>query len=111
MTHFSVNVLTEDQLHISHRFARSGAENKWTGIVYTRGEHGVPIIQDSLVSFESAVESRVEAGDHTIIIGRVLKLHGPANAEPLLFYASAYRKIGQVEGHAAGDLVLLSWGL
>ena len=111
MTHFSVNVLADEQRHISDRFARSGAESKWSDLSYYLGEHGVPIIDGALASFECSVYTRIEAGDHAIVLGRVLKIHGPSDAEPLLFHASRYRKIGPAEGHAPGDIVLLGWGL
>ena len=111
MTHFSANILQENQRSISDRFARSSQGSKWEGVRFALGEYGVPVIEDALASFECAVEDRVEAGDHTIVIGRVLRIHGLQMAEPLLFYRSQYRRIRELEHSGTSDAVFLGWGL
>jgi flavin reductase (DIM6/NTAB) family NADH-FMN oxidoreductase RutF len=111
MTHFSANILQENQRSISDRFARSGQGSKWEGVRFRLGEHGVPLIEDALASFECSVQDRVEAGDHTIVIGRVLRIHALQMAEPLLFYRSQYRRIRELDDSGAPDAVFLGWGL
>lgn len=111
MRHFSANILTERQRPISDRFARSQTGSKWDGLSYHLGAHGVPVIDDALASFECAVEHRIEAGDHLIVLGRVLKIHGPHEAEPLVFHRSRYRMLDQAGAEAAAEHALLGWGL
>jgi flavin reductase (DIM6/NTAB) family NADH-FMN oxidoreductase RutF len=107
MTHFSVNVLGEEQRAVSDRFARSVQGNKWVGVPYHLGEHAVPVIEDALASFECVVENRVEAGDHTIVIGRVLRIHGPRDKKPLIFHASRYGSLSPEE--VPGPEEILGW--
>jgi flavin-dependent trigonelline monooxygenase, reductase component len=111
MTHFSANILQENQRSISDRFARSGQGSKWEGVRFQLGEYGVPLIEDALASFECSVQDRVEAGDHTIVIGRVLRIHALQMAEPLLFYRSQYRRIRELDDSSAPDALFLGWGL
>ena len=41
-SHFAVNVLASDQMDLSQRFAKSGAE-KFDGVCWTRGKGDVPL--------------------------------------------------------------------
>jgi flavin reductase (DIM6/NTAB) family NADH-FMN oxidoreductase RutF len=111
MTHFSVNILTEEQRTLSDRFARPTTNGKWDGVSFYLGEHGVPVLEDALASFECAVEHRIDAGDHSIVIGRVLAIHGPCEQEPLVFYRSRYRALATNRYQAAEELMLLGWGI
>ena len=109
MTHFSVNVLGEEQQALSHRFARPGRGGKWRGVPYVLGEHGVPVIEAALASFECAVENRFDAGDHAIVLGRVLRIQGPRLGRPLLFHGSRYGRLAPEET-PSGDEAILGWG-
>jgi 3-hydroxy-9,10-secoandrosta-1,3,5(10)-triene-9,17-dione monooxygenase reductase component len=109
MTHFSVNVLTEEQQAIADRFARSTQGSKWQGLTYHLGEQGVPVIDDALASFECAVEHRMEAGDHAIVLGRVLHIHGPLDKEPLIFHRSRYRVLKAPKTPSSRKPLLLDW--
>lgn len=111
MRHFSVNILTEKQRPVSDRFARSSMGSKWDGIAHRVGGYGVPIIDDALASLECAVEQRFEAGDHTIVLGRVLRIYGPHDAEPLVFHRSRYRTLEPSGAAAAVEHAFLGWGL
>lgn len=109
MTHFSVNVLGEEQQALSHRFARSGRGGKWRGVPYVPGGHGLPVIEAALACFECAVENRFEAGDHAIVLGRVLRIHGPSAGRPLLFHGGRYGRLAPEET-PFGDEAILGWG-
>jgi flavin reductase (DIM6/NTAB) family NADH-FMN oxidoreductase RutF len=88
-SHFSVNVLAEDQVEISQRFARAGGD-KFTGLRYTEGLAQIPLIPGSLAQLECATEARHDGGDHVIIIGRVLRIAW-RDGEPLVFHRGRYR--------------------
>ncbi len=91
---FAVNVLAEEQLDVSRGFARPGVDGM-LGVPHRPGASGAPILRDAVAWLECAVHERIEGGDHTIYIGRVLAVDVQRpEAAPLLFYAGAYRRLG-----------------
>ena len=111
-THFSASVLRRDNRAVSERFAHAGA-GKWQGVKFRLGETGVPLLEGAIANFECEVEARHEAGDHLIVVGRVLKLHCAEHDEPLIFFRSHYRHLAPLSGaeDAAGEPAFLVWGL
>ena len=92
-THFGINVLTEHQRELSERFARKG-EDRFNGIVWKRGETGVPLIPGVLAAIECSVHQRILSGDHDIFVGLMVRAH-LTEGEPLIYYASRYRALRQ----------------
>ena len=94
---FGVNVLAADQRELSDFFARSStdAETPMGGWPYRTGSTGAPILEGALAWFECRVADWFPGGDHSIVVGEVvdLALERP-DAEPLLFHAGAYRRLG-----------------
>ncbi|MBM4416227.1 MAG: flavin reductase [Chloroflexi bacterium] len=91
---FALNVLAEDQLEVSRAFAQPGVDGM-LGVPYRSGAHGAPLLRDAVAWLECAVHERLEGGDHTIYLGRVLALDiQRPEVAPLLFYAGAYRRLG-----------------
>jgi 3-hydroxy-9,10-secoandrosta-1,3,5(10)-triene-9,17-dione monooxygenase reductase component len=86
---FCANVLTEDQEEISRVFATSGAD-KFRGIGWRASETGSPILQDVLAWIDCRIEARHDAGDHDIIVGRVVDLEAAPRGRPLLAYRGGY---------------------
>jgi flavin reductase (DIM6/NTAB) family NADH-FMN oxidoreductase RutF len=89
--YFGVNVLSHAQEHLSRRFAAAESD-RFDGIGFTRGEHGVALLDDALAHLECKVEARHEAGDHTIYVALVeqARVH---TAQPLLYYRGGYATI------------------
>ena len=80
--HFAVHVLSADQAHLSDAFTRGG--QGFEGLARLVNEDGVPILPGTLARFECRQQIQHDAGDHTLIIGRVLRVaHRPG--EPLCF--------------------------
>lgn len=91
---FAVNILAEDQLELSRYFARAGIEDMGE-VEYHSAVTGAPIIDGVLGWFDCAVHERLDGGDHTIYVGRVLELSlERPEAKPLLFYAGGYHRLG-----------------
>jgi flavin reductase (DIM6/NTAB) family NADH-FMN oxidoreductase RutF len=67
--HFIVHVMGEDQLKLAQHFARQG--NGFDAIDWQRSEDGAPILEGCLARFECRAVAAHDAGDHTIIVGRV----------------------------------------
>ncbi|WP_313135463.1 flavin reductase family protein [Paracoccus jeotgali] len=69
---FSVHVLAEDQKHLADRFTRGGAQ--FEGLAHDLSPEGVPQIPGTLTRFDCALETVHDAGDHSLVIGRVLRV-------------------------------------
>ena len=69
---FTVNVLHQDQMTLAAHFAQSRCENKLAGIDWSQKRTGAPVLAECLAYFECVVASRCAAGDHEIIVGRVI---------------------------------------
>jgi len=88
---FGINVLNENQRPLSDHFARKG-HDRFQGVAWTPGQTGAPLIYDALAAIECQLEQRVTVGDHDIFIGRMVAAK-VTEAAPLLYFASAYRKL------------------
>jgi 4-hydroxyphenylacetate 3-hydroxylase, reductase component len=86
---FTVSILGSEHREVSVRLARPG-EHSLDGIALLKTELGPPGLADSLAVFECATEKRLEAGDHTIFLGRVLRFYRPSESAPLVFFRGRY---------------------
>ncbi len=96
---WAVSVLAESQRHIAGRFAMKGRISDrllFEDIPYVRGEvSGAPLVGGALATLELRTEQRVPAGDHTLVVGRVLTARLPsADGGPLLHFRGRYRHLG-----------------
>jgi flavin reductase (DIM6/NTAB) family NADH-FMN oxidoreductase RutF len=93
---FTVNVLQEDDLEVARHFGtHSGREgDKLAGMVWRPGRSGAPILARALAYFECEVTGSLPAGDHEVVLGRVVDggLVSPA-AVPL-----TYGQTGDMDG-------------
>jgi flavin reductase (DIM6/NTAB) family NADH-FMN oxidoreductase RutF len=92
---FTVSILASGQKAVSARLAGAG-EHRLDGIALIETELGPPALADSLAVFECALESVQDAGDHAILIGRVLRFarHEKAGA-PLVYFRGNYGALAQ----------------
>ncbi|MFF8607908.1 flavin reductase family protein [Streptomyces sp. NPDC015346] len=95
---WAVSVLSESQRHVAGRFAMKGRVSDrllFADIPYTRGEEsGAPLVGGALATLECRTESRVVAGDHTLVIGRVLTASFPSpEGAPLTYFKGKYRHL------------------
>jgi flavin reductase (DIM6/NTAB) family NADH-FMN oxidoreductase RutF len=96
---WGVSVLAESQLQVAGRFAMKGRLSDrllFDDLAHERGEVcGAPLVTGALATLECRTEQRVEAGDHTLVIGHVLKT-GLADqvAGPLTYFRGRYRHLG-----------------
>lgn len=85
---FVVNILADDQLDISNRFARGGAD-KFAGLPVTPGLGGLPLIPGCAAYLECRRVSSFAGGDHTVFIGQVERIERNARP-PLAFGGGRY---------------------
>ncbi|MGV9428090.1 flavin reductase family protein [Streptomyces sp. NPDC003656] len=96
---WAVSVLADHQRQIAGRFSMKGRISDrllFADLDLTRGEAtGAPLVSGALATLECRTEQRVLAGDHTLVIGRVLTAHVPsAEGNPLLYFRGRYRHLG-----------------
>ncbi len=96
---WAVSVLAESQRHIAGRFAMKGRISDrllFEDIPYVRGAmSGAPVIGGALAALECRTEQTVRAGDHTLVIGRVLTATVPSgDGAPLAYFRGRYRQLG-----------------
>jgi len=96
--HFGVNVLSEGQELLSAAFARSSSGDKFVGIAFEVGDTGCPFLADCLTHLECAREAVHDAGDHLIVVGRVLRLAQRAEGRPLLYFRGRYARLDEAQG-------------
>lgn len=85
---FAINILAEDQIGISKRFATSGID-KFDGVQTSTGLGGVPLIQGCAAHLECVREASFPGGDHSVFIGRVERMASGAR-KPLVFGGGRY---------------------
>jgi flavin reductase (DIM6/NTAB) family NADH-FMN oxidoreductase RutF len=90
---FAVNILGEHQEETCRRFgARSG--DRFEGVGWTTGKTGSPILHEAIAYVDCIIDAEHEAGDHVIVVGRVVDLGQPAEGGPLLFWRGGYARLG-----------------
>lgn len=91
---FTVNVLSDTQMELAERFGRPGIADRLKGINWIQKSSGAPILCDALSYFECEVSHESAAGDHVLVIGRVIDgdLLNPAKT-PM-----NYRDTGEMDG-------------
>ncbi|HWO67403.1 MAG TPA: flavin reductase family protein [Umezawaea sp.] len=87
--HFCVNVLAEGQRAVSTVFGTGGAD-KFDTVAWTPSSTGAPVLDGALTWVDCTVEAVHEAGDHHVVIGRVVDLGEHRDERPLLFFRGRY---------------------
>lgn len=70
---YTVSILGAGQEDIAHRFTRGTPAERFAGLPATRLATGRLVIDHAVAWFDCALENAVEAGDHDVLIGRVLE--------------------------------------
>ena len=89
---FVVNILSEEQRSLSGKFA-SKREDKFEGLSWNTAKSGSPVFEESTAWLDCALHDRIEAGDHTVLIGWVLA-HAHSPRTPLGYYSGTYVTFG-----------------
>lgn len=98
---YVINVLTEDQRHISNQFA-SKVPDKFAGIDTRAEATGSPVIADTAAWFDCVPHEVVDAGDHIVLIGQVQAFGGNQN-NPLGYHKGSYITFGLAQEAVAAS--------
>ena len=85
--HFAIHVLDAHQQDICNGFTKD--KHAFDALDWTTGANDVPLIDGCLARFECTLEAEHDAGDHTIVVGRVTKA-AVRDGLPLLFQAGRF---------------------
>ena len=85
---FVVNVLAAGQEELSRRFA-DPHDDRFDGVRYRATPDGTVYLDGVLAHIECRRETLHEAGDHTIVVGRVVG-GGAREGEPLVYFRGGY---------------------
>lgn len=99
---FVVNILSEGQVDVSNRFARSGPD-RFDGVAVTPGIDGVPLIAGCAAYLECRTEATYPGGDHLLFLGRVERIVN-ASLKPLAFGAGKYMVVHPYDNAMNTDL-------
>jgi flavin reductase (DIM6/NTAB) family NADH-FMN oxidoreductase RutF len=94
---FSVNVLKKRQTEMAAHFGRPAHADKLAATEWTPGRADTPLLRDALAWFECEVVGEHPAGDHILVLGKVIggRLLD-SEAEPM-----TYRETGAMDGASA----------
>jgi flavin reductase (DIM6/NTAB) family NADH-FMN oxidoreductase RutF len=90
---FAINILGE-HAEGTARFFADNVRLKGPEFVegaYHIGVSGAPLLNEAVAYLEATVHSTLDAGDHTVIVGKVTALEVRSDAEPLIYFRSGYR--------------------
>lgn len=113
---FCANVLTDGQRDLARQFA-SQVPDKFEGVTWsplppagTPLLQGPPLLAGALAWVDASVETVHDAGDHYVVIGRVLDLGTDAVLDPpLLFYRGRFTITEPESGTPELIDTLLAW--
>ncbi len=102
---FGVNILGEDSQALSDCFAGAPSplpRSAFCNAPYALGKAGLPVLEGAIAYLSCTVERVIEAGDHTIYLGRVVETFCRDDVGwPLLYFRRRYLSI---ERAATADL-------
>lgn len=84
---FAVHVLAADQLTLSRHFTQP--DHHFGDLDTSTSPEGTPLLEGTLARFECLTEATHDAGDHVIVIGRVIRARFRDGA-PLVFSQGRY---------------------
>lgn len=102
---FAINILAEHQKEISNTFARP-VEDRFAAVSWRKEKTGAPVLSDVCAWFDCDLEQAIDAGDHAILLGRVVAFD--VTPEPGLgYYRGSYFTPGKSSLDVAGGPAVL----
>ena len=92
---FCVNVLAEDQQHISALFA-SPSDDRFEQVDWRPCNGGSPIIKGAISWFGCERHDVIDAGDHVILVGKVVE-YETSSRSPLIYCSGSYVEFGLLQ--------------
>lgn len=94
---FAVNILAEPQRDLAQEFCRPDRPEGAAAMLRLSAEEGVTgnaVLPAAEACLECVLDAEYGAGDHTLLIGRVVALsQGPSTPDPLLFHQGRFGRL------------------
>ena len=68
---FCINVLSKESVDLMRQFKNTDWKKKFDAINYKLSPSGLPVLDECIGYLDFALESSIDAGDHTLFIGRI----------------------------------------
>ncbi len=95
---YAVNFLADDQKAVSDRFAgKVQLKDRFEGLKFTKGVAGAPIIDGVRAVLECRAWKVYGGGDHSILVGEVVRARTLNSKRPLVYYSQQYTTTGPAE--------------
>lgn len=103
---WAVSMLSEDQVDLARYAARHrhpGSRDDLSPWPHRRGVGGAPVLTGGVSLVECLPYAEHEAGDHLVVIGRVVAVEVRPDRRPLLYVDRRYRAEGDDRGRGGRD--------
>ena len=92
---FAINILGEQGEGTARFFADNARLDgpEFQEGAYHLGVTGSPLLEEATAYLEATLDATLEAGDHTVMVGRVRALKVVRDTAPLIYYRSGYRSL------------------
>ncbi|SOD71414.1 flavin reductase (DIM6/NTAB) family NADH-FMN oxidoreductase RutF [Jatrophihabitans sp. GAS493] len=87
-----VSVLAADHHEVARRLSARAAE-RFDQVGWEESANGAVFIDGSALRLECSIENEVRAGDHDIVLLRVIAVQSYPEVAPLVFHASRFRRL------------------
>lgn len=87
---YSISILTKNQSSLADLWAKGGPGQNSLAMSQFDGE--TLLVKDCLAGFECTRHQTIDAGDHTMVLGRVMAFHHNTE-EPLIYFDGSYHSV------------------
>jgi flavin reductase (DIM6/NTAB) family NADH-FMN oxidoreductase RutF len=88
---FAVNALGAGRQDLATRFAGPG--DRFHGVALDTSPSGLPVLRDAIATLECVGHDGLRAGDHDVVIGRVVTTRYGDTAAPLAYHDGTYASV------------------
>jgi len=88
---FAINILAAEQSDVCSLFAMKDVD-RFANCKWNLSSHSLPVLSETAGVFQCETFKTIDAGDHTILIGKVIDIESN-NKEPLLYHKRTTGKI------------------
>jgi flavin reductase ActVB len=87
-----ISFVHPDHVEHANRFATRGADKFGAG-GFRRGSHGLPVLDEALVTLHCRRHLQYPAGDHAILLGEVQSTAADLSREPAVYFRRRFHRL------------------
>lgn len=89
---FAVSVLRQHHESVARNFSQKGVD-RFAGHKWLTSPSGHPVLAEAIGWLDARIETVATAGDHELVLARVLDWSVPGEGDPLVFFSGSYRAL------------------